>query len=326
MKKEVRNLVKNTDYEVLKYISQFLTIKDMAKQRKVSTTAIYRRIYAILDKGWIRKIGKNYELTDEGINRLNSFIKSSNTIRLHNLAFKVKLINKPTNWDLQRSKIVNLRNLSKRIDLNNNSYEIHSFNNVKIKTTNSSIIFYMPSFYGKTTDECFRNALESLWSLIPRVEALFKVILIKDRKVNIEIISQHYASLQDALAKIYKQEDNKLYVKDENDNLWLICDYSFRVDELETVYVNSAKEDMDTVKDFLNDLRKNPATMTGVLDLIRQVTANQLIYAKNTESHIELYKGLTKEIRGLSKAIKSIKQENQTMKQSLKHQKSLFDY
>ena len=69
-------MVKNTDYEILKGLSQFLTIKQIASYRKVSTTSIYKGIYKLLNKGLIRKIGKLYELTDLGINGLNSFIKS----------------------------------------------------------------------------------------------------------------------------------------------------------------------------------------------------------------------------------------------------------
>lgn len=323
---KVKDLVKNTDYEILKGLSQFLTIKQIANYRKVSITSIYKGIYKLLSKGLIRKIGKLYELTDSGINRLNSFIKSSNLIRLHNLAFKIQILNKPNNWELQRSKIVELRSLSKEVDLNNNSYEIHSFNNLKIKTTNNSIIFYMPSFYGKDTDECFKSALDSLFNSISKVESLFKICLIKDRKANIEIISSHYAKLQDSLAKIYKTEGNKLYVKDEDENLWLIADFSFRSEELETIFNKTAKEDMDTVKDFLNDLRKNPATLTQVLGLIRDTTANQIIFDKNMQSHISAIQELGTGVKKLTRVMRGILKENQSLKLSTKHQKTLGEF
>jgi len=328
---EVKESVKNTDYEVLKYLSQFLLVKDIAKQLKVSNTAIYKRLYSLLEKGMIRKIGKSYELTDEGINKLNSFIKSSNTIRLHNLAFKVRIINKPNNWDLKRSQIVQTRTLSKEIELNNNSYEIHSFSNIKVKTTNNSIIFYMPHYYGKDTDDCFKQALDSLWNTIPKIENLFKIILIKDRKANIEIISQHYAKLQDSLAKIYKIENNKLNVFDEDGNLWLICDFSFKTEELETIYNKTSKEDMDSVKGFLNDLRNNPTTFSQVLDLVNQVAKSQLVasqqmenYAKNIESHIEAIKSLSSGVKKLTKTIGGIIKENNKLKMG--NQKTLMEF
>lgn len=324
--KKVIKEVKNTEYELLKYLSQFLTIKQISILRKTSRTAVYKGIYSLLNKSLIRKIGKSYELTDEGFSRLNSFIKSSNQIRLHNLAIKIKILNKPNNWDLMRSKIVEIRNLSKQVDLTNNSYQIHSFKSLKVKTTTNSIIFYLPSIYGSNTDICLSEALEMTFKAIPKVESIFKINLIKDRKVNIEIISSHYAKLQDSLARIYHNENNKLYVKDESGKVWLIADFSFKVDELETIDNLRSKEDMDTVKEFLNDLRKNPATMTNVLEMIKMVTANQVIFDKNFQSHLKAINTLTKEIKGFGMAIKDIKQDNQTMKLKLSHQTKLGDF
>ena len=315
-------MVKNTDYETLKGISCFLTVKEIAKYRKVSKTAIYRRIYKLLEKGLIRKIGRTYELTDLGINRLNSLIGLPQRLRLHNLAFKITIFNKPKGWDIKRNKIVQCRAYSKATELNNNQYEIHCFSNIKVKTTSNSIIFYMPSYYGRNTDECFKEALDNLWQVVPKIENLFKIILIKDRKCNIEIISQHYARLQDSLAKIYKEEDNKLYVKDEEGNIWLIADFSFKVSELETIYNKTAKEDMDTMQNFLNDLRKNPATITQVTEMIRSVTTNQMIFDKNMKSHLKILNRLGKAVDNLTTAV-----ERRNVKDNWRdNQKTLNEY
>ena len=319
-KKMVTKKVKNTEYEVLKYLTQFLTITEIAKQRKVSRTAIYKVIYRLIDKGLVRKIGKAYEVTDRGLHYLNRY--SPNLIRLHNLAFKISIITKPNNWELKRSKIVQLRVLSKQVNLNNNSYEIHNFRNLKIKTTNNSIIFYMPTIYGKNTDICFSEALEMLFKSIPKIESLFKVTLIKDRKTNIEIISQHYAKLQDIIAKKYRTEGNKLYVKDDEGNLRIIADYSFRVDELEAIYNKTAKEDMDVMQNFIKELLNTPVTTTKLMEMIRGVTANQMIYAKNMESHISAIKELGKGVRELSK-LNKLHKKSRSRKLN---QKTLFDF
>jgi len=296
------------EIEILKYLTQFLTISQIAKLRKTSRTAIYKGISKLLEKGCIRKISRgSYEVTSKGLHSLNK--SSSNLIRLHNLAFKITILQKPINWELKRSRIANIRLLAKDITFGNTKYQIHTFSSLKVKTTSNSIIFYMPSFYGKNTDNCFEQALNFLWKAIPKTEALFNVILIKDRKANIEIISQHYAKLQDCLAKLYKTEGNKLYIKDKDNNLWLIADYSFKVDELETIYNKTAKEDMDTVKDFLNDLRKNPATMTQVLEAIKGVTSNQVIFDKNFQSHLQVIKKLGNSVNRLTSHISKLKKE-----------------
>lgn len=312
----------NTSLQILKYLTQFITIKKISKYVKISRTATYKHINKLLEKELIRRIGNSYEVTEQGLHTINKY--STGLIRLHNLAFKLTILNKPNNWELKRTKIAEIRSFSKQIELNNNSYEIHNFSNIKIKTTNNSIIFYMPSFYGKDTDDCFKQALDSLFRVIPKVESIFKIVLIKDRKANIEIISSHYAKLQDSLAKLYKAENNKLYVKDESGNIWLIADYSFRVNELETIYNKTAKEDMDIVQGFLNDLRKNPINQSQLMGMIGQVTANQLIFAENMKSHINAIQTLSKEVKRLSKVFKSTLTENTKLK--LGTQKTLFEY
>jgi DNA-binding PadR family transcriptional regulator len=310
--KEVTNSVESYEIDVLKSISNYLTISQISKSRKVSRAAIYKVIGRISKKGYIRKIGHIYEVTEQGVHYLNE--SSPNLLRLHNLAFKIKILYKPNNWDLMRSKIVTLKTYSKEVKLNNNEYQIYNFSNIKIKTTKDNIIFYMPTFYGKNTDEAFSYALKSLFDSIPKIENIFRIILIKDKKANIEIISNHYSKLQDSLAKLYKIEENKLYVSDSNGELWLIADFSFKVNELETIHTKTAKEDMDSVKAFLNDLRSNPTTFTNVLELVKQVTANQIVFDKNMQSHISAIQTLGKEVKRLNKTLGGIITENKKLK------------
>jgi len=319
--KEVKKVTKQVERsivqkQILYYLTQYLTIPQISKLRKTSRTAVYNIINKLIEQNKLRKIGRGYELTENGLHFLNK--SYPDLIRLHNLAFKISIINSPKNWELKRNKIVSIRSLSKQINLNNNSYEIHCFSNIKIKTTSNSIIFYMPMFYGKNTDDCFQQGLDMFFNSINKVENLFKIILIKDRKCNIEIISQHYAKLQDSLAKTYRTENNKLYIKDENGNIWLIADYSFRVDELETIYNKTAKEDMDTMQLFLNDLRNNPVTFSNVLQLIRENAGNQMLYAKNWESHLGIYKSLDNKVGDLSREIKRL---SRVFKQTIKENK-----
>lgn len=328
VEKRVENSIElsQSQQEILRGISNFLTIKEIAKYRKCSKQAIYKAVYLLCEKGLIRKIGNIYELTERGIEWLNSLTKLSSRLRLHNLKFKILILSSQKNWDLKRSKIALIRNLSKEINLNNNNYQIHTFRNIKVQTTTKSVIFNMPSFYGLNTEDCLSQALEMLFNSIPKVETLFKIGLIKDKKANIEIISHHYAKLQDSLAKIYKTENNKLYVKDENGEIWLIADFSFKTSELETISTINAKEDMDTVSGFLNDLRKNPATFTQVLELIKQVTANQVIFDKNMKSHIDAIQNLSKGVKKLTKVMGGILRENRDLKLKSKHQLTLLNY
>lgn len=312
-----------SNYIILLYLSQFLTPKKIAELEKISFQAVYRRINNLIKKGYVRKVSGSYELTEGGLNLLAGLHKS--LLRLHNLKFKIKIIYAPKNWELKRKRILILRNnFAKEISLKNHSYQVHTFGNIKVETTTKSIIVDMPNFFGRTTEECFSQAMNTLFTKLPLIESTFDIVLVKNRKVNIEIISQHYAKIQDSLAKLYRIEGNKLYVTDDKGKVWLIADYSFRQDELETISTESADEDMNTVKSFFDDLRKNPCTMTEALGLIRDVTANQIVFDKNMASHIEAVRLLGANVKRLVKVIGGLKLENIKLKE--KEQTTLGDY
>ncbi len=309
-----------TQFEILKYLANFLTIPEIAEKRKTSRTAVYKVINKLIKKEAIRKIGKAYEVTKSGKEGLQNLIEFKNKIRLHNLSIKVKILDGPRNWELKRSKIAKIRVLSKNVDLKNSSYQIHAFSNIKLKTTTKSIIFNLPSTYGNNPSEALRKAMEIFWNNISKAERLFNVVLIKDRKINIEIISNHYARLNDDLAKAYKKEGNKLYIRDENEKVWLIADYSFNTDETETIDTIRGHEDMeDVMSPFLNDMRKNPTTFKEVRETIVEqgkvmegIQGNQLIFDKNMKSHLKVLKEIGGAVRQLTKAVqrKNIKENN----------------
>ncbi|KKM13608.1 hypothetical protein LCGC14_1714490, partial [marine sediment metagenome] len=129
--------------------------------------------------------------------------------------------------------------------------------------------------------------MDILFSTIPKVESRFNIKLVKDQKMNMTIISQEYAKLNDALARIYKEKDKKLYIVDERGELRFIADYSFALSEFETVHPSKAGDDMNAVNPFLLDLARNPTTlskikeemereMSEVANLIKKTSGNQM--------------------------------------------------
>lgn len=252
-----------TQADILKACSQFLTINDMVKSRKTSRNAVYKTIKILLAKGLIERSSRGiYGLTEAGKKGLHSFIGLRYNLRQHNFAIKVKVLESPKNWDKRRSQILTMPYFNKRVQLKNNYYDLLSFGKIQLKVTSQSVIFRLPTIYAPNIDEAIIQTMETLYNAIPKVENLFKIKLIKDYKGNITIISQEYARLNDSLAKIYKKEDNKLYITDEEGKIWLIADYSLSTNELEAISPNKADEDMRIVHAFLNDLRKNPTTFT----------------------------------------------------------------
>lgn len=192
---------------------------------------------------------------------------------------------------------------NKRVNIKNTSYDLLSYGKMRLKVTSQSIIFNLPTIYAKTVDNCVLQALDLLYEAIPKVESLYNIKLIKDYKANITIISQEYARLNDSLAKLYRKEGNKLYITDNEGKIWLIADYSFSADELETIDPNKADEDMQVVHSFFNDLRKSPTTFSEVREVVNGVVNNQVIFDKNMQSHIKAVQDLGEGVKRLTEEV-----------------------
>ena len=80
------------------------------------------------------------------------------------------------------------------------------------------------------------------------------------------------------------------------------------------------------MQSFIKDLLNNPMKVSELSSMIQNVTANQMMFAKNMESHIGAIKSLGVEVKGLGKAISKVKKENNDLKLKLKHQTTLSKY
>jgi len=306
--KHTKELTKN-QVEVLYALSKQLMISQIAKYRKVARSSVYDIVNRLITRGLVEKIGRYYNPTEKGRKTLHSIRGLRYKLRFHNIAIKVKVLESPRNWELKRNKIITTNYANKRINLKNNYYDLINYGQMKLKTTSKSIIFYMPTIYSNSVDDGTSQVMNIFFDLIPKAEHLFKVKLIKNNKMNMTIISQEIARLQDALARIYRKEGNKLYITGDDGKIWLIADYSFSTEETETIHPIKSPEDMDTVHKFMNDLRKNPTTFSEVLDStteLNQVSRNNTIQIKaildNQKMLPEVLYGLKQQIHPGEKA------------------------
>lgn len=252
-------------FELLKLIQQGLSISEIAKYRKVSRTAIYKTLSTLVSKGLVTNPHRSaYELTDKGINGLHLMVASRYNLRQHNIHFKIEILESPKNWSQKRNEIRFMPYFNKKISLKNNEQELLNYGKLQLRTTTKSIIIKIPTLYSKNIEEAIIQSMDILEESIPKIENLFKVRLIKNYKGNITIISQEYAKIQDALAKLYHSENNRLYLTGDDGKIWMITDFSFSVDETEFIHNTRATDDVDAIAPFLNDLRKNPTTLTDI--------------------------------------------------------------
>jgi len=286
MKEGYTNLVQLTRFEVLKYLQEGLTISEIAKVRHVTRRSIYKVLATLNKKGLLRNPKRSiYELTDKGIEGIHSFVALRYHLRQHNLHFKIKVLESPKNWALKRNELRQLPYFNKTLKLNNNEQDLLNYGKIKVKTTSQSVIIKMPTIYSKDWESALIQAISILEDIIYKIEREFKILLIKDHKSNITIISQEYARIQDALAKIYHIENNRIYLTGEDGKIWLITDFSFSNDETEFIHPEKATEDIDAIAPFLNDLRKNPTTMTEMKEQVKELQAVVVSHAQNEVKH-----------------------------------------
>lgn len=284
--KRVDKTLSEQRFSTLRLLQESCTVTEISRIRKVYRSAVYKTIASLQKKGYIENVGTPnlavYNLTKKGLEGIHSFVALRYKLRSHNLSFKIEVLENPKNWDKKRQQLIRLPFFNKRIELKNNDQDLFTYQKLEIKTTTKSVIIKLPEIFAKNTEGAILQAMDMLYSAIPNIERIFKVKLVKDYKANITIISQEWARLQDSLAKLYRIEEKKLYVRDDEGKIWLIADYSFKTDELETIRPESSDDDMDVVHKHMNDLRDNNPRPLSLVD--KELTqAKDLLLQQNKE-------------------------------------------
>lgn len=280
------NRVQLAHFETLKLIQNGLSISEIASHRKVTRKAVYKVLSTLTKHGMVRNPKRSiYELTDKGIKGTHSLVGYRYKVRQHNLHFKIKVLESPKNWSLRRNEYRQMPYFNRTLKLKNNDQDLFNYGNLSLKTTSQSIIIKMPTLYATDWEHALIQAMQILEDSIPKIENLFNVRLIKNYKNNITIISQEYARIQDALARLYRGDGNRLYVTGDDGKIWMITDFSFSTDETEFIHPNNATDDLDAIAPFLNDLRKNPTTLTAVREHVGELQGIVNSWAVNQVKH-----------------------------------------
>lgn len=174
---------------------------------------------------------------------------------------------------------------NKSLKLKNNEQDLFNYGKLHVKTTSQSVIIKLPTLYAIDWENAIIQAMTILENAIFKIEKEFKIILVKDYKANITLISQEYARIQDALAKLYRHEGSRIYLSGEDGKIWLITDFSFSTDELEFIHPEKATDDVDAIAPFMNDLRKNPTTLSNIREENRAVLEVAKAHAMNINKH-----------------------------------------
>jgi len=300
----------NAEKEILHLITdEFLTIKQIAKQRDCTIQAIYKVIKSLKQKG----------AYDGGLNKVEKIESTFNQsdIRLHGQEFNIRIL-----W--QDSKYQELLQKSNTLFLDGNTIRLYK---------NSIEIYSGQSFYGKSPEEAENKSLEYWNRLLARLEHDFNVGLLKSRARNIKIVNQHFARGNSEICDNARANKERIWIyASEDGKLAYITDDSFGFREDETVHPITAKPDRKAVDKQVNDWRINdPPTNSELATNINNFVLGFDTYGKNILTHINVLnqmaqsqKAQTQAIKQLTKVMKGVLKENKKLK--LGSQKELNEW
>ena len=245
----VENEVELTSVEqdILNLLSvEFLSIKQIARRRNKTVQSVYKILSTLKKKGII---DKRFNVVEKF---QSTFKPQPHPIRLHGQEFNIQLLFKGQKF--QPGKVIEIDNNT--IKTYNNSIEVYSHN----------------SFYADDCQKATGDSMAYFSKLFIRLEDNLDIIIMKPRSQNISLVNQHYAEVNNELAKETERQGDKIRVyTDEDGKLWFVIDRSLNCNEAETLHPGTAKQDMaEVVRPFFNDLRTNrPPTLSQVMEVIK---------------------------------------------------------
>lgn len=292
MEKEVKKSVKKKDFYLIVFelLKQGLNPSKISSKLSISKQNINYYIRKLKNEGIIEK--KGYGTWEVKQLLPNTLTKRTKEIRGHAFIWVVKL----------PQEIQGLKDKVQGTILNKGQVRIF-IKNHKIWIGKKSIVVYEPhSFYGKTSIDARKYAVISLLEVLQALENKYNIKL---HKKIFKPSREHYGLIKNDLARQYNRKGEKMIIHDDLEGNWLWIDDSKGLGELETNSLVRSKQ----VQTFWNDHKKHDfqVNATFVLNSMNQVTQNQLIFAKNMETHIEAIKTLSNSVKELEKTIKELK-------------------
>lgn len=245
---------------------------EISRRLQISRAAVSKHMTALRNMGLIGGVNTvevNDRCTPQGVP------ESVNPLRLHGEEFRVEIISSSEKYHRTR-----MRASSVLID-----------GNRVVLYRDVIMIFSYQSFYGADVDACDREASYYWLRFFRRLESLYGLLLLKDRRENIKRVKAHYGETGNELADELRRKKQKLRVFGTLDGKeWLLFDDSspdgLGLNEAETTHSSTpkdgreAREDMqEVVQPFFNDLRDRrpplPSEQAKSLGELRDLLALQ---------------------------------------------------
>jgi len=273
--------------EVLKLLADgFSTVKQISYRRQCSDKAVYKILSKLKEKG-------AYDIGLNKVEKSRGTCQPSDKIRLHGEEFNIKILYKSRHYNKLLS--------------NSNKFYLEG-NTIKLYR-GSLEVYSGQSFYGENAQEATSKSVEYWKHFFARLEHVLKSIIMKPQSRNIRLVNAHYAYTGSEICEKAIDEGKRIKIFAEEDGkLAFITDDSFGFKEDETVHPITAKPDREAIDKQVNDWRRNnPPTLSEISVKIMEVTTNQLLFAKNIETHIQAIQDLGTGVKELVSLIKQLK-------------------
>lgn len=294
-------------YNVLKFLYKKENPKSISKLLKISRPTTIQHLEELRNKGLVKKGIKNdegnygdpYYVSDKGIYLIEKCVgfprKTSRVVRskrdtlkeddINGHAFVLTLlIPKDLNEWKDKRKILDERGIEFKplTHFFNSEGEQLIINGRKIHLTNKSIIIYESAEYiAKLSKQSKSKAIYHFEVFLRIFERILGMNL-KHRLGNsklgykYKVSRQHYALIQNSLAKQYNAENKKLEVFNGRGRLMYLIDNSptqrFEKGEnhFEAVHPETSEKDITPAQNFFKELPKSPLTTTEIIENFKE--------------------------------------------------------
>jgi len=290
--KELKKIFLN---DIISLLSNGKNPSTISKELNVSEQRINYYIKTLKAKGLIKKVSYGTWETTKNLSAV------TNEIRGHAFQWVIKL-EKRFDW----SKLLIDKNIQFRLIPSNKAYRI-ILNDKKIWLNKKSIVIYDKESYFSTT------ALESrkiaVYSMIETLNILKNKLNIEFDITDFKVSRHHYSLIKNNLAIQCDKEGKRINIFNKN-GLWFTIDNSYNLHEAETLHPETALIDSIGLQNYLNSHKDTNWKVTPqfLLESINQVTNNQLMFAKNLESHVKAMNDISESNKLLQETIKELKE------------------
>lgn len=263
-----------------------LTLKQASIVLKTTPRSVERLYHRIKEKGVWKDTDQN---SKNGRGGLPPYSTDHFGVRLHNIQWHITPSYLSERYHVRRMKGQSFRFGDCSLVLQAKNFEIYS----------------SQDFWGVNADECMRKALEFFWGWFPEVERLLGVVFVKDKSTGVRLVRSHYAEVGNELAQDVKARKDRLKFVGSDSKVWLEVDASLGVPELEAVHAVSSREDMNKVKPFFDDLRKQeqPILLSEVM----------LLLDRQAKVNLETAQGLLSMVRVLNPKVSDVEDRVQAV-------------